>query len=79
MYNGRKHKGVFMDSLLEGCDTSAKLRAFMAARRITQVELASLLKVTRETIINRLTDNRWDVKELEIIATRYGINKSDLI
>ena len=68
-----------MDSLLEGCDTSAKLRAFMAARRITQVELASLLKVTRETIINRLTDNRWDVKELEIIATRYGINKSDLI
>jgi transcriptional regulator with XRE-family HTH domain len=68
-----------MGNLLEGCNTSEKIRALMASRRVTQTEMGELLGVSQATIINRFADNRWDVKELEAIAAKYGVDKSDLI
>ena len=68
-----------MGNLLDGCNTSAKIRALMASRRVTQEEIATLLDFSQSTMVNRLTENRWDVKELETIAATYGVDKSDLI
>jgi len=68
-----------MSTLLDGCSTSSKIRALLASRGATQTDLSKLLGVSRETVINRLNDNRWDVKELETIAKAYGIEKQDLI
>lgn len=68
-----------MGDLLEGCNTSGKIRALMASRDLNQGDLAKLLELSPATIVNRLDDNRWSVKELEKIAAEYGVNKADLI
>jgi DNA-binding XRE family transcriptional regulator len=68
-----------MNKLLEGCNTSAKIKALIASRNHTQNDLAKLLEIVPSAIVARITDNRWDVKELEKIADAYGVNKQDLI
>ena len=68
-----------MNSLLKGLDTSGKIRAFMAARDLTQNDLATLLDCTRETIMNRFDANRWRVEDLKKIAKAYNVNPKDLI
>jgi transcriptional regulator with XRE-family HTH domain len=68
-----------MDKILEGVDTSGKIKALMATRNLTQKDLATLLNVTGETISNRLAANRWDIKDLERLAKEYHLDTKDLI
>lgn len=68
-----------MDNILEGCNTSAKIKALIASRDHTQNDLARLLDVGPSAIVSRIADNRWDVKEIEKIADAYGVRKQDLI
>ena len=68
-----------MNNLLEGCNTSSKIKALIASRNHTQNDLAKLLEIGASAIVSRITDNRWDVKEIEAIAEHYGVSKQDLI
>ena len=68
-----------MNGLLEGCNTSSKIKALIASRNHTQNDLAKLLNLVPSAIGVRIADNRWDVKELEKIADAYGVSKQDLI
>ena len=68
-----------MNNLLEGCNTSAKIKALIASRNHTQNDLAKLLELGASAIVYRITENRWDVKEVEKIAEHYGVTKQDLI
>jgi hypothetical protein len=68
-----------MNGLLDGCNTSSKIKALIASRNHTQNDLAKLLDLVPSAIGSRLVDNRWDVKDIEKIAEAYGVNKQDLI
>ena len=68
-----------MDSILNGFNASEKIRAIMVTRKITQADLAELLDVTPETISNRLEADKWDYKDLNKLAAKYGVNPQDLI
>lgn len=68
-----------MSSLLKGLDTSGKIKVLMAARDMTQNDLAVLLDVTRETIMNRFNANRWHVDDLNKIAKALDVRAQDLI
>ena len=68
-----------MSSILEGCNTSSRIRALLASRKNSQDDLAKLFGVGRLTITLRLKQNSWSVKELEKIAEKYGVDKQDLI
>jgi len=68
-----------MANLLEGLDTSAKIRGLIAAHQMTQAELGVLLNITRDTVLNHLAENRWDIKELNKIAEHFKIDTKDLI
>ena len=68
-----------MNNILEGVDTTGKVRALMITRNIQQTEMANLLDVTEETIRNRFKRGDWHLKELQVIAAKYNIEVSDLI
>lgn len=68
-----------MNGILEGLDTSSKIKALMATRNLTQADIASLLEMTTETIRQRMNANRWEISELKKIAITYGIEVNDLI
>lgn len=68
-----------MNSLFEGLNTSGKIRALMATRNISQIDLAALLDCTDETVRNWLKADRWDKNDLIKIADKFDINVHDLI
>lgn len=67
-----------MDSILRGFNASEKIKAIMVTRKVTQADIANLLGVTSETISNRLAADKWDYKELDKIAEKYGVDPKDL-
>jgi len=68
-----------MSDIFNDLNTSDKIRAFMAIRKIDQIDIANLLDLTTETIRQRLNANRWEVGELQKIADRYEVKITDLI
>ena len=68
-----------MNSILDGLDTSGKIKALMATRKVTQLELANVLGVTLPTIGNRFDANFWHVDDLKKIAETYNVEVTDLI
>ena len=68
-----------MSGLFEGLNTSDKIKAFKALRKVTDVELAKLLGVSDETIRNWLKADTWDINDLKQIAAQYDIELNDLI
>jgi hypothetical protein len=68
-----------MNKVFEGLNTSERIRGVIASRGRTQVDLASLLGLTPETITNRMKLNKWEVEELKVIAGEFGIEPTDLI
>jgi transcriptional regulator with XRE-family HTH domain len=68
-----------MNGILEGLDTTSRIKALIASRNITQADFAKTLSVTPETISNRMRTGKWDVAELKTIAAEYGIEITDLI
>lgn len=68
-----------MDKILEGLDTSDKIKALMAVKGITRITMGYLLDVTPETISNRLVDNRWKSTDLKKLAALFNVDVRDLI
>jgi transcriptional regulator with XRE-family HTH domain len=68
-----------MNGMLDGLNTSGRLRVLMAAKGLTQVDLAAVLDVTRETIVNRFDANRWLIDDLKKISDKYGVDVTELI
>ena len=67
-----------MNNVLEGLNTSEKLRVFMAAKKFNPMDIANLLSVTRETVNNRLESDKWFIGDLKKIAAEYDIDIQDL-
>ncbi len=68
-----------MSGLFEGLNTSEKIKAFKALRKVSDVDLAGLLGVSDETIRNWLKADTWDINDLKKIVAKYQIEISDLI
>ncbi len=68
-----------MNNILEGLDTAGKVKALMAVRGVTQLELAKVMGVSLGTIGNRFEVGRWTLDELKKIAAEYKIEVNDLI
>jgi len=68
-----------MNGILKGLDTTAKVKALMSARGLTQPDLAAVLGVSLGTIGNRFESHRWLISELRKIADTYDVNIKDLI
>lgn len=68
-----------MGSIFEGLDQSRKMKVFIAAKDITQADLAAVMGCTKETITNRMKSGRWDVTDLKKVAEHYQVNLTDLI
>ncbi len=64
-----------MDGLLDGLNTSEKLRVVMAAKKKTNLDIANILGVTRETIGHRLESDKWFLKDLKKIAAELEIDE----
>uniref|UniRef100_A0A6M3JWX2 Putative DNA binding, helix-turn-helix domain containing protein n=1 Tax=viral metagenome TaxID=1070528 RepID=A0A6M3JWX2_9ZZZZ len=68
-----------MESIFEGLDQSRKMKVFLAAKNITQSDLATAMKCTPETISNRMKSGKWDITDLKKVAEYYGVDLTDLI
>ncbi len=68
-----------MDNVFEGLNTSDRIRGILASRKKTQGELATLLKMTPETISARMKLNKWEVEELTVIGKEFNVDPKDLI
>lgn len=68
-----------MESMLTGCNTSEKIKALIASRNQNQNDLAKILGLSAPAIVDRISANRWDVKEIEKIAETFGIGPKELI
>ena len=68
-----------MGDLFSSLTISEKLKAIMAVKGIEQKQLAELLKVTPETIRNRMESNKWFTVDINKIAETYNIDPKDLI
>jgi len=68
-----------MNGILEGLDTSSKIKALMATRNLVQYDIALLLGITTETVRQRMNANRWEVNDLKKMADAYGIDVTDLV
>lgn len=59
---------------------SAVLRALLAARRVTQEEVADVLGVTRPAISARLAGvTTWKVGEVAALARHFGLSVADFV
>jgi uncharacterized protein YjcR len=74
-----KRKEKIMNGLFEGLNTSDKIRAFKALRKVSDVDLSKLLGVSDETIRNWLKADTWDINDLKKISAEYGVELKDLI
>jgi transcription initiation factor TFIIIB Brf1 subunit/transcription initiation factor TFIIB len=68
-----------MNTILKDQNTSSKIKALLAARNIPKADVAEILGVTVETIRNRMKNNKWDIGDIEKIASAYMVEKTDLI
>jgi broad-specificity NMP kinase len=68
-----------MESVFEGLDQSRKIKVFLAAKAITQAELAIVMRCTPETITNRMKSGKWDITDLKKVAEHYQVELNDLI
>jgi transcriptional regulator with XRE-family HTH domain len=68
-----------MNGILESLNTTEKIKAILAVKNITQIDIATLLGVTPETIRNRMIASRWDIEDLKKIAAKCEIEITDLI
>ena len=68
-----------MESIFEGLGQSRKMKVFIAAKDITQADLAKVMGCTPETITNRMKSGRWDVTDLKKVAEHYKVELTDLI
>ena len=64
---------------MKALSTSEKIQMLMIRRKVTRSDSASLLGVVGETIHNRISSDRWDIKDLKRITEAYHINLKDLI
>jgi hypothetical protein len=71
--------GERMNGIFQNLDTSGKVKALLALKNVTHVEISNLLGVTPETIRNRMVDKRWDIEDLKKIAKRCEIDVTELI
>jgi len=68
-----------METILNGANTSRKIKAMLAARGLTADTLAPLIDLHTVTIYARMKNNSWSVEEINKIATHYNIDPKDLI
>lgn len=68
-----------MNNVFEGLDTSDRIRGILTSRGKTQGDLAKLLNMTQATISARMKQNKWEVEELKVIASEFGITPTDLL
>ena len=68
-----------MNSILDGLDTAAKVKALIASRGKSQPELATIMEVSLGTVQNRFEKNDWEVSELKKIAAAYDVDITDLL
>jgi DNA-binding XRE family transcriptional regulator len=54
-----------MESIFEGLDQSRKMKVFLAAKAITQAQLATVMGCAPETITNRMKSGKWDITDLK--------------
>jgi hypothetical protein len=68
-----------MESIFEGLDQSRKMKVFLAAKAITQAQLATVMGCAPETITNRMKSGKWDITDLKKVAEHYKVELTDLI
>ncbi len=68
-----------MDTLLNGANTSRKIKAMLAARGLNVDTLSPLLDLSTVTIYARMKNNSWSVDDINKIAVRHNIDPKDLI
>ncbi len=68
-----------MDTILNGANTSRKIKAMLAARGLNADTLAPVLDLSTVTIYARMKNNSWSVDDINKIAARHNIDPKDLI
>jgi len=71
-----------MNGILEGLDTTGKIKVLMAAKGITQVDLSKVTGLSLGTISNRFDPEKkdqWRMDELKKIVDAYQVELTDII
>jgi hypothetical protein len=65
--------------ILEGLNTSDKIRALIAVNKVNRNAVSAHLEITPETLRDRLDNNRWKSTDLQKLAVLFKIDVRDLI
>ena len=68
-----------METILNGANTSRKIKAMLAARGLNTDTLVPILDLSTVTIYARMKNNSWAVEEINKIAAHHNIDPKDLI